>query len=78
MVPVPMRVPAARSRVLDACERGHPGGCARVGLMLADGVGVKKDIDAAVPYLAFSCRQAAMESCAKLQELKKPVPELDL
>jgi hypothetical protein len=35
-------------------------------------------VEAAVPYLAFACRRAAMRACAKLTELKKPVPDLDL
>jgi len=62
----------------DACESGLPNACATYGMMMADGVGTEANVAAAVPYLAFACRRAAMQSCAKLTALKKPVPELDL
>ena len=61
-----------------ACESGGAEGCVTVGVMTAEGKGTEKNVDLATPYLAFGCRRAVQTACEKLQELKKPLPELDL
>jgi TPR repeat protein len=49
-----------------ACEGGSPSGCNQVGRALAEGLGVKKDLDGAMRTWAKACKARNAAACANL------------